>query len=170
VYTSMCYNFVKYYTLSIWKRSKPSDISESRLLFRAKARSAVLRYHGLKPVVSRNRSFWLIISVKDWEIPHSSTLLFMPFEMHLRWIRSGWQVFFGVLGGRKQRRFNWHFIRKKDSGESPLLPSPLPHLTECHPEWIHLSHLYNTYWWKVDERGNSQNYTDFFGICQTATR
>jgi hypothetical protein len=34
-------------------------------------------------------------------------------------------LFLVTIGGRKQRRFNRHFIRKQDYGESPLLPSPL---------------------------------------------
>jgi hypothetical protein len=37
-------------------------------------------------------------------------------------------MFIVCIGGRKQRRFNCHFIRKQDSGESPLLPSPLSSL------------------------------------------
>jgi hypothetical protein len=37
-------------------------------------------------------------------------------------------MFFACIGGRKQRQFNCHFIRKQDSGELPLLPSPLSSL------------------------------------------
>jgi hypothetical protein len=40
----------------------------------------------------------------------------------------GMTMFLVFIGGRKQRRFNGHFIRKQDSGESPLLPSPLSSL------------------------------------------
>jgi hypothetical protein len=41
----------------------------------------------------------------------------------------GMTVFLWCIGGRKQRRFNCHPpVGGQDSGESPLLPSPLSSL------------------------------------------